>query len=135
MSRYVRRRRLDALPYLLNVLRGEMALVGPRAESEDLALRCRGVIPDYERRFRVLPGVTGLAQLAGCPDDTPECIRRRVHYDLHYVEHRSWVLDVRTLFRTAAEVFRRERSHPPGRTEAPAEAEVEAASAVKGVTR
>ncbi len=135
VSRYVRRRRLDALPYLLNVLRGEMALVGPRAESEDLALRCRGVIPDYERRFRVLPGVTGLAQLAGCPDDTPECIRRRVHYDLHYVEHRSWVLDVRTLFRTAAEVFRRERSHPPVRTEAPAEAEVEAASAVKGVTR
>jgi hypothetical protein len=134
ISRWTARRRLDAVPMLLNVLRGEMALVGPRVDREETVLRYRGSIPGYERRFSVLPGVTGLAQVVGIPGDTLEGVRARVHYDLHYVEHRSWLLDLRILLRTAGVVLRRPGPLKPSRTEPAADAVVEAPSAVKGVT-
>jgi|GEM_PF-63962 len=135
VSRWAGRHRLDKLPFLLNVLRGEMAIVGPKPEKEELVLRWKSLIPDYDRRFTVLPGVTGLAQVSGCPDSDLEGVRRRVLYDLHYVDHRSLLLDVRTLLRTLGVVLRRPRvggaavhPHPNG---APA---AEAPSPVKGVT-
>ncbi len=106
VGRWVARHRLATLPFLLNVLRGEMALVGPRPEHEDLALRWKHLVPDYDRRFTVSAGVTGLAQLQHCSDADPACVARRVRYDLHYVDHRSLLLDVRTLFRTMGVVLR-----------------------------
>ena len=115
------------------------------------------LLPAYDRRFSVLQGVTGLAQIAGLPDTDAEGITRRLHCDLHYVEHRSLLLDLRTLTRTAALVLRAEdppRLRPvlaPTRVEERASAaaagdEASAASrsapypsssatAVKGVTR
>jgi FlaA1/EpsC-like NDP-sugar epimerase/lipopolysaccharide/colanic/teichoic acid biosynthesis glycosyltransferase len=115
VSRFVAERRLDKLPWLFNVLRGEMALVGPKPEKEELVLRWHHLVPDYARRFRVLPGMTGLAQVSGVSDNDAEGVVRRVHYDLFYVEHRSFVLDLRTLLRTAAVIVRR-----PRRLQAPA---------------
>ena len=106
---WVARRRLDKLPYLWNVFRGEMALVGPKPEKEELVLRWMNLIPDYERRFEVLPGVTGLAQVSHVPDGDARGVARRVQYDLHYVDHRSTLLDVRTLMRTLETVLRRPR--------------------------
>lgn len=100
LSRWVERRRLDKLPWLLNVLRGEMALVGPKPEKEELVLRFQNLVPDYARRFTVLPGITGLAQVSRIPDGEADGVVRRVHYDLFYVDHRSLVLDLRTLART-----------------------------------
>ena len=100
VSRWAYRHRLSTLPYLLNVIRGEMALVGPRPEREDRVKRWKGSIPEYERRFAVLPGVTGLAQVSSCGDRDLEEVKRRTQYDLYYVEHRSPLLDLRTLFRT-----------------------------------
>ena len=108
-GRWLARRRLDGLPLLLNVLRGEMALVGPRLETPDSVLRWQALSPEYERRFAVLPGLTGLAQLSGCPDGEPEGKGCRIQYDLYYVDHRSLLLDIRILLRTARVVLGRRR--------------------------
>jgi nucleoside-diphosphate-sugar epimerase/lipopolysaccharide/colanic/teichoic acid biosynthesis glycosyltransferase len=105
VTRVFGRHRLDRLPMLLNVVRGEMALVGPLPEVEERVLRWKNSLPDYERRFTVLPGLTGLAQVASA-DSGGQTFERRLEYDLFYVDHRSLLLDVRTLSRTAALVFR-----------------------------
>jgi FlaA1/EpsC-like NDP-sugar epimerase/lipopolysaccharide/colanic/teichoic acid biosynthesis glycosyltransferase len=107
VGRWLARRSLDRLPLLLNVLRGELALVGPRPETRDAVLRWQSLSPEFARRFSVLPGVTGLAQLSGCPDGSPEGMIRRIQYDLYYVDHRSPLLDIRMLFRTVRVVFGR----------------------------
>jgi FlaA1/EpsC-like NDP-sugar epimerase/lipopolysaccharide/colanic/teichoic acid biosynthesis glycosyltransferase len=136
VSRWIERHRLEHLPFLFNVLRGEMALVGPRPERQELVLRWKNLVPDYERRFTVHPGVTGLAQISECDDETPEAVARRVSYDLHYVDHRSLLLDLRILLRTAAVVLRRPHVAPRVPGPAPADAvAADGASAVKGVTR
>jgi lipopolysaccharide/colanic/teichoic acid biosynthesis glycosyltransferase len=109
VSRWVARHRLDKLPFLLKVFSGEMAIVGPKPEKEELVLRWMNVVPDYVRRFSVKPGVTGLAQVSGCPDSDPVGVARRVQYDLHYVDHRSVLLDLRTLLRTLSVVWTRPR--------------------------
>ena len=97
VGRWLERRALEALPFLLNVVRCEMALVGPRPETEEYVLRWKQVVPDYDRRFTVLPGMTGLAQVSGYSDLEPRGISRRAQYDLYYVDHRSLLLDLRTL--------------------------------------
>jgi len=107
VGRWLARRNLEGLPLLLNVLRGEMALVGPRPETPDAVLRWQSLSPEFARRFSVLPGVTGLAQLSGCPEGGPEGMACRIQYDLYYVDHHSLLLDIRTLFRTARVVFGR----------------------------
>ena len=132
-SRWVARHRLDKLPFLLNVLRGEMALVGPKPEKEELVLRWSDAVPDYARRFAVLPGVTGLAQVSGCPDSDLEEVTRRVRFDLHYVEHRSFLLDLRTLVRTAAVVLRHPRVFVAGGPVVSPERPVARTASVKGV--
>ena len=109
LSRLCARHRLDKLPWLLNVFRGEMAIVGPKPEKAELVLRWQHLVPDYHRRFTVLPGVTGLAQVSGISDSDAEGVVRRVHYDLFYVERRSLLLDLRTLARTLSVVVRRPR--------------------------
>ncbi len=126
VGRWTASRRLDKLPFLLNVVRGEMALVGPKPEKEGLVLRWSGLIPGYARRFTVLPGLTGLAQVSDCSDSDADGVVRRVQYDLYYIDHRSLLLDLRTLLRTFRVVLLR-----PRRMEAP---NVPLASPVKGVT-
>jgi FlaA1/EpsC-like NDP-sugar epimerase/lipopolysaccharide/colanic/teichoic acid biosynthesis glycosyltransferase len=109
ISRQLARHRLDTIPFLLNVIRHEMTLVGPGPERAELILRWKGIVPDYARRFSVLPGVTGLAQVSECRDGDADGVVRRVHYDLYYVDNRSWLLDVRTMGRSFGVVLRRSR--------------------------
>jgi FlaA1/EpsC-like NDP-sugar epimerase/lipopolysaccharide/colanic/teichoic acid biosynthesis glycosyltransferase len=130
ISSWIARRRLDKTPFLLNVLRSEMTLVGPKPEKQELVLRWQGLVPDYARRFTVLPGVTGLAQVSECADSDADGVVRRVHYDLYYIDNRSLLLDVRTLGRTFGVVVNRPRQGLPER-EPPATAR----TVVKGVTR
>ena len=99
VTRWIARRRLSGVPLLLSVLRGELALVGPAPEPEEAVLRWQGALPEYERRFSVRPGVTGLAQVSGYHGVQPAAMARRVMYDLYYVENRSLLLDVRTIAR------------------------------------
>ncbi|HUK63892.1 MAG TPA: sugar transferase, partial [Dongiaceae bacterium] len=108
-SRWLAHHRLDKLPFLLNVLRHEMTLVGPNPEKEQVVLRYGRLVPDYPRRFTVLPGLTGLAQVSDCGEEGAEGIVRRTHYDLFYIDHRSLLLDLRTLWRTADVVLRHPR--------------------------
>jgi lipopolysaccharide/colanic/teichoic acid biosynthesis glycosyltransferase len=92
---------VDELLQLLNVLRGEMALVGPRPEIPEVVGQYP---PHYHRRHTVLPGITGLAQINGRSDLT---YSRTIAYDLAYVRHRSAALDLRILARTPLTVLRR----------------------------
>jgi FlaA1/EpsC-like NDP-sugar epimerase/lipopolysaccharide/colanic/teichoic acid biosynthesis glycosyltransferase len=130
VGRFIWRRRLDTVPRLLNVIRGEMVFVGPRPEREETVLRWRDSIPGYERRFTVLPGLTGLAQLSGVEGEDWEGMRRRTEFDLYYVEHRSLLLDIRSVFRTMLVLFGPSRPAP---VEVPDG--VGAPHAVKGVTQ
>ena len=113
VSRWLGRTGLDTIPFLINVLRGEMALVGPTAETPDVVFQRAASVPDYARRFTVLPGITGLAQIAEDRQGGAEGWVRRAHYDLYYVEHRSWLLDARILGRTLSVILRRSRGSSP----------------------
>ena len=97
---FARRTSLDELPNLLNVLRGEMSLVGPRPELPELVAQYP---PEYHRRHTVRPGIAGLAQVRGRSDLAYDEI---MQYDLQYVDSHSLPGDIRILLETVAVVFR-----------------------------
>jgi len=104
---WLRRTSIDELPQLLNVLRGEMSLVGPRPHAPHMLVggkRIFDLVDEYSFRHRVKPGITGLAQVNGSRGaiDTPEQLRARIDYDLYYIDHWSLWLDLKIIFRTAA---------------------------------
>ncbi len=129
VSRFLARRGWDRAPFLLSVLRNDMSLVGPRPELCDDVRRWQDAVPEYPRRFRVSPGIVSLSQVAGCVGDGLDGAIRRTHYDLHYVEHASLLLDVRTLARAAGNALRRRE------TGVPPPARRVAATVAKGVSR
>jgi lipopolysaccharide/colanic/teichoic acid biosynthesis glycosyltransferase len=93
------------LPQLVNVLRGEMSLVGPRPERPHFVDRLKVEVPEYEKRLAVKPGITGLAQTRAGADRTIRDVRRKVKLDLMYIRHMCWWLDFAILLRTAGRVF------------------------------
>ena len=97
---FLRRSHIDELPQLFNVLKGEMSLIGPRPERPEFVAELEQVIPDYEQRHAILPGITGLAQVQLAPDTDLENVRRKLVYDLHYVKHLSLWLDMRIIVAT-----------------------------------
>jgi len=100
VGRVLRATRLDELPQLFNVLRGDMNLVGPRPERPDLVVELRTHIAEYQARHRVKPGLTGWAQVNRAYDATIDDVRQKVHYDLEYVRRQSLWKDLRILART-----------------------------------
>ena len=103
--RWIRARRLDELPQLLNVLRGEMSLVGPRPERPELTAGFEAELPAYAKRHEVPPGITGLAQVNGRYHTDASY---KLGYDLQYLANWSPVLDLEILLRTVAVLLRRE---------------------------
>ncbi len=101
LGRVLRLSHLDELPQLINVLMGEMSLVGPRPERPEFLPRLERVMPEYRRRLDVRPGVTGLAQVQQPPDVDLISVRRKLDYDLRYVESMNFWLDVRIVLATA----------------------------------
>ena len=99
---FLRRTSLDELPQLLNVLKGEMSLVGPRPHAVAHNEQYAHIIDDYLSRHRVKPGITGWAQVNGLrgETDSPEKMRRRVQYDLYYIDNWSLYLDFKILLLT-----------------------------------
>jgi exopolysaccharide biosynthesis polyprenyl glycosylphosphotransferase len=109
-GRFLRRTSLDELPQLLNVLKGDMSLVGPRPHAPDTRAAGRlfaEVVPHYEERHCVRPGITGWAQVNGWRGETrtPEDIQMRVRYDMDYIRHWSLMLDFRILVLTLLRMF------------------------------
>jgi lipopolysaccharide/colanic/teichoic acid biosynthesis glycosyltransferase len=99
-GRFLRKSRLDEIPQLWNVLKGDMSLVGPRAEQVPFVEEFRREIPFYDHRHLVRPGVTGWAQVNyGYADDQADTIEK-LTYDLYYVKHMSPVMDLRVLWRS-----------------------------------
>ena len=96
----LRRTHIDELPQLLNVLKGEMSLIGPRPERPEFVNELAQKIDGYDERHTVLPGITGLAQVQLAPDTDIKSVRRKLIYDLHYVRHMSFWLDVRIMAAT-----------------------------------
>jgi lipopolysaccharide/colanic/teichoic acid biosynthesis glycosyltransferase len=101
VGRVLRFTHLDELPQVINVLTGEMSLVGPRPERPEFVPRLEHAFPDYRRRLAVRPGVTGLAQVQHPPDVDLDGVRRKLDYDLYYVDRMNPWLDLRILLATA----------------------------------
>jgi lipopolysaccharide/colanic/teichoic acid biosynthesis glycosyltransferase len=95
---FLRRWNLDEFPQLLNVLRGEMSLVGPRPERPHFVEKFRASVPRYMARHKVKSGLTGWAAVHGLRGDTS--IEERIKYDLYYMENWSLLLDIEILVMT-----------------------------------
>jgi len=105
LGRFLRSTRLDEVPQLINVLKGDVALVGPRAEQVAFADQFQQVIPFYRYRHLVRPGITGWAQVnSGYADNLEETIEK-LTYDLYYVRHMSPWIDLSVLWKSAATVI------------------------------
>jgi putative colanic acid biosynthesis UDP-glucose lipid carrier transferase len=113
IGRFLRRYSIDELPQLLNVLEGSMSLVGPRPHAVAHNEEYRRLIKGYMVRHKVLPGITGLAQVNGCRGETSrlEDMRRRIDYDLDYLRHWSPTLDLRILTQTLVRVLRDRKAY------------------------
>lgn len=110
IGRFLRRSSIDELPQLINVLRGDMSLVGPRPHPVPLDARFAPMLKLYAARHRVLPGITGLAQIHGCrgETDTLEKMAQRLRYDLEYIRSWSPWLDLKIILATLCGRF----THP-----------------------
>jgi lipopolysaccharide/colanic/teichoic acid biosynthesis glycosyltransferase len=105
---FLRRTSLDELPQLINVIRGEMSLIGPRPERPTYASFFERTVPHYRDRHRVKPGITGWAQVHGLSGRTS--IARRAHYDSFYVKNCSLRLDLKIALLTFGALFRKWRA-------------------------
>jgi lipopolysaccharide/colanic/teichoic acid biosynthesis glycosyltransferase len=95
---------LDELPQLVNVLRGEMSIIGPRPERPEFLPKLERSLPGYRNRLLVRPGVTGLAQVRLPADTDLESVRRKLQFDLYYVQHANPWLDLRIFLCTVLHV-------------------------------
>ncbi|MBI4734156.1 MAG: sugar transferase, partial [Rubrobacteridae bacterium] len=99
VGRFLRKSRLDEFPQILNILKGEMSFVGPRPERPFFVEKYIKEIPGYAERFKVKPGVTGLAQISG---GYATNTRNKLKYDLIYIYHQTFALDLQIILRTGA---------------------------------
>ncbi len=100
VGRFIRRLRLDEVPQFLNVLSGQMSLVGPRPERPYFVQKFKEAIPLYARRLRIQPGITGWAQVKGHYDQSIEHVKQKLQFDLFYLENMSLRMDLKIIFHT-----------------------------------
>ena len=100
LGRFMRKFRIDEWPQLINVVRGDMNLVGPRPERPSIVARLREDIREYPLRQRVKPGITGLAQINLSYDSCLEDVRAKVRYDLEYLKKQSLAQDLAIMAKT-----------------------------------
>lgn len=105
LGRYLRKYRIDEVPQLWNILRGDMNIVGPRPERPSIVARLRQDIPEYRYRHRVKPGLTGLAQINQKYDACLEDVRAKVSWDLRYIQQQSLWLDITVMLKTVPSVL------------------------------
>ena len=100
VGHFLRKTRIDELPQLLCVLRGDMSMVGPRPERAVFIEKLREQIPFYIGRLKMKPGLTGWAQVRHHYDTSLEDVQKKLEYDMYYYENMSLLLDFQILFRT-----------------------------------
>jgi lipopolysaccharide/colanic/teichoic acid biosynthesis glycosyltransferase len=100
VGRILRACHLDELPQLINILRGEMSLIGPRPERPEIIAQIERALPRYGDRLLVRPGLTGLAQVLQAPDTDLDSVHRKLKFDLFYLEQIGLSLDLRILLAT-----------------------------------
>jgi lipopolysaccharide/colanic/teichoic acid biosynthesis glycosyltransferase len=105
IGRVLRATHLDELPQVINIVRGEMSLVGPRPELLEFAAKLEETFPHYCDRLAIKPGLTGWAQVMHYYGDTLEDEKMKLAYDFYYIENQSVRLDVQTLLKTVVEVL------------------------------
>jgi lipopolysaccharide/colanic/teichoic acid biosynthesis glycosyltransferase len=110
LGRFLRRSRLDEIPQLWNILKGDMSLVGPRPERPYFVKRLMERFPGYRGRLQVPPGLTGLAQIERPYDENEDDVRRKLAYDLFYIQNRHMLVDLKILVRTLGVVLARKGS-------------------------
>jgi len=111
VGKIMRPLRIDELPQLLNVLKGDMSFVGPRPERPAFIEKLRKAIPLYTLRLNVHPGITGLAQVKHRYDTSIESVKHKLRYDLHYINNMSLRMDLKILFKTILTVLKQEGAH------------------------
>jgi exopolysaccharide biosynthesis polyprenyl glycosylphosphotransferase len=117
IGKFLRKTRIDEIPQLINVLRGEMSLVGPRPEREVFIHKLSEKIPFYAERLLVNPGITGWAQVMAPYAASIEDSRKKLQYDLYYIKHMSFFLDLYIFIKTfKTMLFGRERAKKPRAT-------------------
>ncbi|HEX7827450.1 MAG TPA: sugar transferase [Mycobacterium sp.] len=107
VGRFLRQYRLDELPQLFNVLKGEMNIVGPRPERPTIFAELRDNITEYPLRQRAKPGITGLAQINHHYDVCLDDVRKKVQYDLEYIRRQSLLEDIKIMLKTIPVVLLR----------------------------
>ena len=100
VGRFLRKAHIDEIPQLVNVLRGEMAIVGPRPERPVFVRDLSRKVPEYEKRLRVKPGITGLAQVRHKYDETIEDVKKKIKLDLLYIKEMCVMTDLRIMAMT-----------------------------------
>jgi len=103
---FIRKTRLDELPQIYNILRGDMSIVGPRPERPEHVKRLTEKIPFYRTRLVIRPGLTGWAQVRYGYGSTDEDALVKLQYDLYYIRHQSLALDLNIMVRTVGKVLR-----------------------------
>jgi lipopolysaccharide/colanic/teichoic acid biosynthesis glycosyltransferase len=111
VGRFIRRTRLDEIPQFLNVLRGEMSVVGPRPERPEFVSELVETYPFYPKRLTVKPGITGWAQVKLEYDTSIEDVGEKLKYDFYYIENQSLFLDLEILIRTVLVVLTGSGAH------------------------
>jgi lipopolysaccharide/colanic/teichoic acid biosynthesis glycosyltransferase len=104
VGRFMRSTHLDELPQVINILRGEMSVIGPRPEREEFVTSLEKRIPLYRCRLSVKPGLTGWAQVNYRYGNTENDALVKLRYDLYYIKHQSLILDILILLKTVIEI-------------------------------
>ena len=100
IGRFLRETHIDELPQLINVLKGDMSIIGPRPERPHFVDMLNDEIHGYTRRLAVKPGITGLAQCYCKYDETISDVKRKLRYDVLYIKNRCWMLDMEIIWKT-----------------------------------
>jgi lipopolysaccharide/colanic/teichoic acid biosynthesis glycosyltransferase len=109
--RWMRRTHVDELPQLINVIKGEMSLVGPRPERPEIVSELEKVCPEFTKRHMVRPGITGLAQIKNGYASSVDDAIRKLRLDLEYIEQQRWSTELRILAGTVPKLFGDDKAH------------------------
>lgn len=100
IGKVLRKTRIDEIPQLFNVIKGEMSIVGPRPERPEMVMSFKTLILDYEKRLKVKPGITGMAQVWHKYDETIDDVKKKIKYDLLYIRKMCLLTDLRIMAQT-----------------------------------